>query len=205
MPGCSDSPIGGVWDDLYDCSSDGTWSNGSGYFGSTSLTTTGTSTTINTNYMDLFTNDRPDHCPLRNCYTSYYDATTNTNCGKYGFDASLYGVSIDNVGQITVNRDYRMTKSFCMQCQIQGRSPKRVNFDIQISCNPGCSSNDAVTAYPTTYDRVDWEIQETYAQVIFEFAQSDPRFIEGKCGSCDLPIEYTVYDSTQTAAHPDFV
>ena len=143
---------------MYDCSSDGSWSEGSGYYGLSILTVDGTTETINTDYRDLFTNNKPNYCPLRYCYASYFDATTNTNCAKDGFDPSLYGVSIDDVGQITVNKDYRMTKSFCMKCEIQGRSAKRVDFDIQLNCNPSCTSNDVVTAYPTNYDRLDWEI-----------------------------------------------
>ena len=42
-------------------------------------------------------------------------------------------------------------------------------------------------------------------QVTFEFPQTNPKFIEGKCGTCDLVIEYFVYsDDTKTTVHPDF-
>ena len=43
-----------------------------------------------------------------------------------------------------------------MKCETQGRAALVRNFDVKIGCNPGCSSQDVVTANPTNYDRVDW-------------------------------------------------
>ena len=108
--GCSDAPDGDVWDDIYDCSSDDQFSTNAATWTQPSPLTTnvGTTATINTDYKDLFTKTKEEYCPLRYCYASYYDSVVNTNCAKNGYDPSIYGVSIDSKGQITVSRNYRM-------------------------------------------------------------------------------------------------